>query len=316
MKPIVIIGPTASGKTELALALARYLKTEIISADSRQVYQQLTVGTAKPIGQWQNGTYFVEQIPYHLVDFLPPDQTFDASTFCTKARALLSHSPEKPFIFAGGTGMYLQAFFVGMDPLPPSSAELRNELTQWVALHGKEALHARLQEKDSVSAAQIPAGNIQRVMRALEITLLTGKPASSLRTGTFHQPFPSDKAFLVYINWDKELLQQRIAQRTQAMLDPMAEETKQLLAQGFAADTPALKCLGYPQILDWMEGKASRSETFEKICICTRQYAKRQRTWFNRYTTSYKINLQQEKDWDVNTLSSQILRAYQTSTNQ
>ena len=156
MKHIVLAGPTASGKTELALALARKLDAQIISADSRQIYRGLTHGTAKPEGIWTNAIYRVQDIPYHLVDFLPPEQTFDAAAFCARAKALTRENPNTPFIFAGGTGMYLHAFFVGMDPLPPSDPALRAELTAFAAARGKAALHARLAEKDPVSAAQIP----------------------------------------------------------------------------------------------------------------------------------------------------------------
>ncbi len=311
MKPIVLIGPTASGKTELALALAKHLHSAIISADSRQVYQQLTVGTAKPEGVWQKGTYLVENIPYHVVDFLSPDQHFDASAFCSKANTLLHTPSDVPFIIAGGTGMYIHALFVGLDPLPPSNATLRAELTAWAAQHGKQALHERLAQHDPISAQQIPPGNIQRVMRALEITLLAGQPASSLRKGTFHQPFPTHKAFLVYLNWDKELLVQRIATRTAAMLDPMRKETQQVLAQGFSPSCAGLKSLGYPEIMAWLAGTYTRAETLEKIILRTRQYAKRQRTWFTRYTEALRIDLQTSQDWNIPQLVSRILTAYQ-----
>ena len=305
------MGPTASGKTELALSLARKLHTEIISADSRQVYQFLTAGTAKPVGQWINGKYLVEQSPYHLVDFLPPDQTFDASAFCQAAQQLSQTHPEKPFIFAGGTGLYIHSFFIGLDPLPPSDPLLRKELTAWAAKHGKQALHARLQEKDPLSAQQIPAGNIQRVMRALEITLLAKKPASVLRRGTFHGEFPAEKALFVYLHWDKEILNARIQTRTQGLLDPMAEETRALLQKGFSENTPALKSLGYPQIIDWLQGRMTRLETFEKITTLTRQYAKRQRTWFNRYKNILRLDLNQPQDWKVEKLTDQIIQTYQ-----
>lgn len=306
MKPIVLIGPTASGKTELALALARKLSGEIISADSRQVYTGLTVGTAKPEGHWDKDAYRVEGVPYHLVDFLPPEQTFDAAAFCAKAHDLQEKSPQTPFIFAGGTGMYLHAFFVGMDPLPPSNPALRAELTDYAARHGKEALHARLRQADPVSAASIPPGNIQRVMRALEISLITGRPASALKSGAFFKPFPDDKALLVYLNWDKEILNERIARRTQAMLEPMAAETRALLAAGAAPDCPALKSLGYPQILQWLNGEKTREETLEKITTLTRQYAKRQRTWFNRYQNALRLDLTCPKDFDTKKLAEKI----------
>lgn len=315
MKPIVLIGPTASGKTELALALAKQLHSHIISADSRQVYQQLTVGTAKPKGAWQNGTYFVEQIPYHLVDFLAPDQTFDVSAFCKQASALLAAEKDKPAVIAGGTGMYIHAFFVGLDPLPPSDPSLRAELTAWAAAHGKEDLHQRLAEKDPLSAKQIPAGNIQRVMRALEISLLAGQPASALRKGTFHQPFPTEKALLVYLNWEKEILEQRIAQRTEGMLEPMAAETKALLEKGFSPACAGLKSLGYPEILAWLNGTLSRQETLEQIMLRTRQYAKRQRTWFNRYTEALRIDLPSLQAWNLPALAARILTAYEQSLN-
>ena len=306
MRHIVIVGPTASGKTELALAVAKKLNTVILSADSRQVYQGLTVGTAKPAGVWQNGCYRVEGVPYHLVDFLPPQAHFDAASFCTQAQAIISQTPQAPCIFAGGTGMYLHAFFVGIDPLPPANPALRAELTAFAAEKGKAALHARLAQKDPVSAVQIPAGNIQRVMRALEISLLAGRPASALKSGTFFGTFPTDKALPVYLCWDKDLLNKRIEKRTRAMLEPMAQETQALLAAGAAPDCPALKSLGYPQILQWINGEISKEEAFEKIVILTRQYAKRQRTWFNRYKNALRLELQTPQDFDPEKLSQKI----------
>ncbi len=309
MKPIVLVGPTAGGKTELALALAQKLNGEIISADSRQVYTGLTVGTAKPQGQWRGGAYRVGGVPYRLVDFLPPEQTFNAAAFCTQAQTLLDKAPHTPFIFAGGTGMYLHAFFVGLDPLPPAAPALRAELTEYAAKHGKQALHARLLRADPASAAAIPPGNIQRVMRALEISLITGRPASAFKSGAFFKPFPDDKALLVYLNWDKEALNARIARRTQAMLEPMAAETRALLAAGAPPDCPALKSLGYPQILQWISGEKTRAETLEKIITLTRQYAKRQRTWFNRYKNALRLDLTRPQDFDTEKLAVKILHS-------
>ncbi len=308
MKHLVIAGPTASGKTELALALAKQLDSEIISADSRQIYTELTVGTAKPQGTWKNGHYLVENIPYHLVDFLPPDHTFDVFSFCEKSRALLAAQPEKPFIFAGGTGMYLHALFIGIDNLPPADLALRAELTAFAEQNGRVALHARLAQLDPVSAKQIPAQNIHRVIRALEICKLTGRPASDVKTGAFFQTqFPADQVLFVYLHWNKELLNERITRRTQAMLDPMAEETRALLARGFAPDCAGLKSLGYPEIIQWIDGKLTRQETLEKIIIRTRQYAKRQRTWFNRYKNILRLDINRPQDFDVEKIVKLIL---------
>lgn len=310
MKHIVLAGPTASGKTELALTLARLMEAEIISADSRQIYRGLTAGTAKPEGAWQGGKYMVEGTPYHLVDFAAPQDGFDVSSFCARTQALTRQSPDKPFIFAGGTGMYLHAYFVGLDPLPPANAALRAELAAFAAAEGKEALHKRLKEKDPVSAAQIPPGNIQRVMRALEITLLAGRPASELKSGAFFGQFPDEKALFVYLNWDKDLLNARIEKRTRGMLEPMAAETRALLTLGAPADCPALKSLGYPQILEWINGQKNKEETLEKIVTLTRQYAKRQRTWFNRYKNALKIDLNKEENFDAGKLAAHILNVY------
>ncbi len=306
MKHIVIVGPTASGKTELALALARKLDTQIISADSRQVFRALTVGTAKPQGHWQDGKYWVEGVPYHLVDFLDPAESFDVASFCTRARQLTANA-EKPFVFAGGTGMYIHAHFVGLDPLPPSDPALRAELTAFATEKGKEALHARLTELDPISAEQIPVGNIQRVMRAVEICLLAGRAASSLKSGGFFGQFPEENALLVYLNWDKELLNKRIEKRTQTMLDPMAEETRALLSSGASEDCNGLKSLGYPQILEWIKGEKSKEETLEKIIVLTRQYAKRQRTWFNRYKNALRLDFSAAQDFDVEKITDRIL---------
>lgn len=307
MKPIVLCGPTASGKTELALALARQTGGVIISADSRQVYKRVTIGTAKPQGTWTNGMYLVDGIPYHLVDFLDVTDTFNAGNFCKYAREIAAANPTAPLIFAGGTGMYLHAHFVGMDDLPPSTPTSRAAVEEIFAKEGKDGLHARLQEKDPVSAAQIPAGNVQRTMRALELFLLTGKPASTLKSGKFFQLPDENKAHFVYLDWDKEQLARRIAARTEAIFDGMVQETQALLTANYAPDIAALKSLGYPQAVAFLHGTLSRAQAIERITTLTRQYAKRQRTWFSRYTNAQHLALHTPADFDVLQLVNRIL---------
>ena len=307
MKPFVICGPTASGKTDLALELARQTGGLIISADSRQVYKHLTIGTAKPQGTYQNGLYTVQDVPYLLVDFLDVTDTFNAGAFCARVAEIAATYPDKPLIFAGGTGMYLHAYFVGMDPLPPSTEQSRAEVTALLAKHGKEGLHQLLAQKDPASAAQIPVGNSQRTMRALELYLLTGKPASELKSGNFFRLPDVQTSHWVYLDWEKDLLTARIAARTEQIFDGMCAEAKQVLAQGFPADTPALKTLGYPQAIAYLNGRLSRAQAVAEVCTKTRQYAKRQRTWFARYTNAQHLHFTHPADFDIKKCTHEIL---------
>ena len=307
MKPLVICGPTASGKTELALALARETDGIIISADSRQVYTRLSAGTAKPQGTWKNGQYLADGVPYYLVDFLPVTARFNAGDFCARVREITAQHPQRPVIFAGGTGMYLHAYFAGMDPLPAGRPELRAELEKLLRAQGKEGLHRALAQKDPQSAAQIPAGNVQRTMRALELCLLTGRPASTLKTGKFFALPDEKSSHWVYLAWEKDALAARIAARTESIFEPMCRETAALLAEGFPPDTPALKSLGYPQAVAFLQGALSRADAVAAVALQTRRYAKRQRTWFNRYTGAQRIDLAAPQDFDLKKITQAVL---------
>lgn len=307
MKPIVIGGPTASGKTELALEIARQTGGIIISADSRQVYKHLTIGTAKPQGTYQNGVYLVAGIPYLLVDFLEVTDSFNAGAFCARVREICQQFPDKPLIFAGGTGFYLHAYFVGMDKLPPSTPQSRAQLLTLQAKYGKEGLHHLLAQKDPESAAQIPPGNIQRTMRALELYLLTGQPASQLKSGSFFKLPDPATAHWVILDWEKDLLNARIAARTEQIFDGMCAEADALLAQGFAPDIPALKTLGYPQALAYLQHSLTRAQAAAEVALKTRQYAKRQRTWFARYSQAQRLPLTCPQDFDVKKCTQAIL---------
>ena len=299
-RPFIIAGPTASGKTELALALAKQVDGEIISVDSRQIYKGLNIGTACPKGLWKDNNFYVDGIKYYLADFLPIDKKFDVSQFIKEA-SLIAKNAKKPLIFAGGTGLYIESFFCGMDKLPPANEILRKELS----LKTKEELFEQLKKLDPKSAQVIPQGNLHRVIRALEITILTGKTASSLRTQTGTKEIPFDKALFLYINWDKELLNQRIIKRTNLIFEPMIEEARVAL-KTFGRQACGLNTLGYTQAIEVLEGKLTRKEALEKIIILTRQYAKRQRTWFKRYKNIISIDIKEEKDFDIALLCKKI----------
>jgi tRNA dimethylallyltransferase len=285
---LAIIGPTASGKTEMALRLAREQPTEIISVDSRQVYRHLSVGTAKPQGHWTPETkkspalYLVEDIPYHLVDFWDPLQRFSAAAFVHEATQKISQirARGKTPLLVGGTGLYYKALTEGLAPLPPADEKVRERLRQQAEKNGRSQLHRELAHRDPKAAAKIPANNIHRVIRALEVYELTGKPISQWHE---EQLAPRDKITLRFlgIDWPREELHRRIAERSERMIHQgFIQETQDLLNKGYPENSPALSGLGYPRMIAHLKGELTKEDLLTYLIQDTRQYAKRQMTWF------------------------------------
>ncbi len=283
-KGILVVGPTASGKTDYSLRLAQQLDGEIVSVDSRQVYRRLQIGTAKPRGDWHEELYRVDGIAYHLVDIWEPSQPFTAADFVALARdaiAAIERRGKRP-ILAGGTGLYFKALLEGLAPLPPADPALRVELKAFAESEGRAALHAELARFDPEAAAKIPANNIHRLLRAVEVFRLTGKPISVWHREHQAQAQPPTQAWeIVGIDRSKSELDQRIAQRCEQMLHAgLIDETRGLLDSGIDRTAPALTGLGYPRVVAHLEGRLSQNELLPLLIQDTRQYAKRQLTWF------------------------------------
>jgi tRNA dimethylallyltransferase len=294
---LAIVGPTASGKTELGLRMAREQDGEIISVDSRQVYRRLNVGTAKPAGEWKDDTYRVENIPYHLVDIWDPDEVFSAADFVRLAEAKIAEirGRKKQPILVGGTGLYFKTLLEGLAPLPPADDALRAELRALADQRGRPHLHAELAKVDPEAAARIPRNNIQRVLRALEVFRLTGKPISvwhQEHQAALKSSAPRHRLKMIGIHLRKEELHLRIENRCLAMLDQgMVEETETLLKEGFAPDCPGLTGLGYPRVVAYLAEKLSSDDILDAMIGDTRQYAKRQLTWFrNQFEVQWKTS--------------------------
>ena len=315
LKPITLMGANASGKTEIALELARRLGGEIISVDSKQTYKLMEAGTAKPAGAWTDTpagrAYLVEGVPYHMVDTLDPRATYDVGTFVKEAKKLVSEiwARNRVPLMAGGTGMCVQAFWNGLDELPPADPTLREQLAALAAAGGKEALYAELLAVDPEAARRIPPANIQRVMRAIEITRLAGRPVSQIWSGRFFDALPAHEGKFVFLKWAKELLAERIKRRTATRFDEWAGETRALLEKGYAEDCPGLKTLGYPQMLDHLAGRLNKAETIRLITTASLAYAKRQNTWFGRYRNVIRIELLKFEDYDPAAIAEKIINA-------
>ncbi len=316
-KPIVIMGANASGKTVLSIFLSKLIDGEIVSADSRQIYKHLRHGTSKPEGRWGNDSsgrnvYITEGVPYHLVDFLDPNYTYDVARYCedfSKAIDGIAISGKTPII-AGGTGMYLNAVFNGLDPLPKPNPLYRKELMSMASEKGKKAVYEKLKEVDPVSAERIHPHNIHRVIRALEIYKANGKPSSQTLSGSFMRDITLFPGLFVYLKWDKNLLRERIRTRTENEFEQWANETRNLISSGYPHDCPGLKSLGYPIMIDYIEGKIKKNEAISTITTLSMEYAKRQNTWFSRYHNTIKIEFHSKDDFKISEIAHMISSEY------
>ncbi len=280
--PMLIAGPTASGKSEIALRLAEQLGGEIISADSMQVYRGLDVGTAKPSAAER------ARVPHHLIDLCDLTEAFDAAQFARLAKQAVAEiqARGKLPILCGGTGLYFKAFLEGVGAAPPADPALRAELERLPLA----TLLVELQERDPVTWERIDRQNPRRVVRAVEVIRLTGKPFSEQRTpwdpATGPRGTPNPR-FLALLRSNSDL-QNRINARVDAMFrDGLVAETELLLNRGLAANPTALQAIGYRQVVEYLRRPArttaALAETVELVKIRTRQFAKRQLTWFRRH---------------------------------
>ncbi len=287
---ISVVGPTASGKTEVAIALAQKLHTEIVNADARQIYRGMSIGTAQPTAEERHA------IPHHFVDFLSPNELYSAGAFEKAAVPQLTNlcSTYGSAVLAGGSGMYVKATLQGLDELP-SDADLREELNAKVQDGGLPSLVAQLQKLDAKHAANMDTSNPQRVVRALEVCITSGQPFSSFHTGKAKtRPW---HVVSIGLQPDREELRKRIAKRAHAMIKAgWLEETRALLPH---RDTNALNTLGYKELFQHLDGSMGIEEAMELVITRTYQFAKRQMTWFqkdpNTMWFAYETNNREQK---------------------
>ena len=279
MKPrvLVICGPTASGKSALAMELARRLDGEIISADSMQVYRGMDIGTAKPAPEQR------VEIPHHLLDVAGPDQPFSAADFAGAADAAIRDigSRGKRAIVAGGTGLYIRALLKGLVDSPGGTGEFRQALHEEAGRLGNEALLERLRQVDPELAARLHPNNLPRIIRALEVHHLTGIPLSRYQQehGFSGRRYPS---LQIGVRAGRPLLYSRIDERVDQMLEHgLLQEVQRLLNAGYGPGAKAMRSIGYKEMTAHLAGECSREEAIRLIKRNTRHYAKRQLTWFN-----------------------------------
>jgi tRNA dimethylallyltransferase len=275
---VCLVGPTASGKSALALDVAERLGAEIVSADSRQLYRGLDIGTAKPTAAER------ARVPHHCLDLVDPDAGFDAARFREAATAAIARvsARGRPVLVVGGTGLYVRVLLRGLCPAPPRAPALRAALVERMAARGRPAMHRALAAIDPEAARRISAQDGVRVVRALEVGLATGTPLSRWQARHGFAEAPYD-ALVIGLARPTPELDRRIAARAEAMVVAgFLDEVRALRARGLSPETPALRAVGYREMLACVEGRLDAAAAVAATVRATRQFAKRQRTWFRR----------------------------------
>jgi len=290
---IVILVPTASGKTKLSIELAKYIDGEIVSADSMQIYKYMDIGTAKPTEEEKQG------IKHHLIDEITPDEEFSVARFQQLAVKYIDDiiNRGKIPIVCGGTGLYIDSLIYNIefgDTI--CDWELRERLRKEALEKGNEYLHNKLKEIDPEAAEKIHMNNVKRVIRAIEVYTYTHKTISMLQKESRNNP--SKYKFYVFgLSMGREKLYERINQRVDRMIEKgLVQEVKKLMEMGYDKSTIAMQGIGYKEILSYLRGEISFDEAVYLLKRNTRRYAKRQFTWFNRMKDVHWINLDETHD--------------------
>jgi tRNA dimethylallyltransferase len=274
---LFIMGPTAAGKTDLAIEIAKHADVEIISVDSALVYRGMDIGTAKPDDET------LRRFPHHLVNILEPTEAYSAGSFKEDALSLMADITARGKIplLVGGTMLYFKSLQYGIADLPVADSDIRSKLEQLQQTHGLSYLHERLQEVDPVSAARIHVNDPQRLQRALEVYEITGKSLTELTQQTTQVDFPYRAVKIILSPFDRSVLHQRIEKRYSLMMqNGFIDEMRALFTNPAChADLPAIRAVGYRQAWAFLSGEYDEETFIYKAVVATRQMAKRQLTW-------------------------------------
>lgn len=295
---IIVLGPTASGKTDVSIMLAKALNTEIINADCMQIYKELTIGTAKATIEEQQG------IKHHLLDFVEPTKEFSVSEYKELAMPIIERLilSNKIPIIVGGTGFYVQSLLTNYEYGNSYKSEtLRAELTEIANTQGNQAVHDMLKNIDPVSAEKIHFNDVKRVIRAIEIFKLSGTKKSDINNTMQTNTQNLIKPLIIALNWNREELYSRINLRVDIMVkNGLKQEVENLVSKyNLTENNQCMQGIGYKEMLEHLNGKLTLEESIEKIKINTRHYAKRQLTWFKNQVDATWYNLSETTKQDV-----------------
>lgn len=290
-KLIVVLGPTAVGKTALAIALAKRLHTEVISGDSMLIYRHMDIGTAKPSPAEQDG------VLHHLIDIVEPSESYDVTAFLDVARKKIHELNERGCIpiLAGGTGLYIKALLEGYQfNVTPQNEEFRRDMERVIEEHGVEELHRRLAEVQPETAARLHPNDTRRVIRALEVATFGGETVSQEKKDGEARLY--DVA-VIGLTSERSLLYERINRRVDDMMEQgLLDEVKSLLARGISPDAQAMKGIGYKELVAYLDGRCTLDEAVDEIKKGTRHFAKRQFTWYRKmpYIDWYEVTTKED----------------------
>ena len=294
-------GPTASGKTQVAIPLAKRLGAEIISLDSMAVYRGMDIGTAKPTGE------ILEDIPHHLISIVDPTEDYSVSQFVIDAHRCAEEirARGRQVLFVGGTPLYLKTLLRGMFLGPPADWSFRKSVQKDVQEFGIAALRARLQQVDPLSAHRILPHDERRMTRALEVSMVTGKPLSHWQTQ--FERVGSERCNRVFVlGWERDLLHQRVKERVERMFgEGLMDEVKGLLEKYQTLGRTAMQAVGYKEPIEYLHGRATLAETVEQVLIHTRQFVRRQEIWFRSIDEVRRISI--SRSGDLSKITEEIL---------